>query len=590
VSVASGPPPPADVQAGWCAVLVDEWARAGVRRAVVCPGSRSTPLALALARHRAVALDVRLDERSAAFFALGASVASGRPVVVCTTSGTAAAELHPAVVEAHHAGVPLLVCTADRPPELHGVGAPQTIDQHGLFARAVRHAADLGPAEWDRRDTWRSVAARLVAEACGGPRGPGPVHVNLALREPLLGEPPALPPGRPDGRPWHAVAATGEGAPARVGAPGGAGWAARLGGRRGVIVAGAGAGDPEAVFALADALGWPLLADPTSGCRRARPGVVGAADALLRVPALAEALRPDAVVRLGAPWASKVLAGWLDASGAATQVVVDPWWRWADPGRGATDMVRVDPATWCAAVAAEVGAGRTAVPGGDWRARWAEADAAAWEAVDRWCAGSGRMSEPALARAVAASVPPEGLLVVSSSMPVRDLEWFVAPGERVPRVIANRGANGIDGVVSTAVGASADGTPVVALVGDLAFLHDLTAWVRPAGHDPDCTVVVADNGGGGIFSFLPQADALAEGPFERLFATPQAVDVAAVAAGLGLPVEDVDTVAALTGALEPSRRGGLRVVRARLPGAAAHVDALAEIHAAVAEAVTAQAR
>jgi len=587
----AGSPSPADVQAGWCAVLVDEWVRSGVRRAVVCPGSRSTPLTLALARHPAIALDVRLDERSAGFFALGAALESGRPVVVCTTSGTAAAELHAAVVEAHHAGVALIVCTADRPPELHGVGAPQTIDQHALYGTAVRDAIDLAPAEWSQRATWRSLASRIAAEACAGPRGPGPVHVNVALREPLLGAPAPSPPGRRDGRPWHQPPSTAGDVAGGAEAADPGEWAARLAGRRGVIVAGAGAGDAAAVFALADALGWPVLADPLSRCRLARAGVVGAADALLRVPALAGALRPEAVVRLGSPWASKVLAGWLDGCGAAVQVVVDPWWRWLDPGRVGTDQVRSDPGRWCRAVAGSLGAAGTgsAQPDAAWRSRWAAADAAAWSAIERWCAASAQLSEPAVARAVAASVPAEGLLVVSSSMPVRDVEWFAAPGDPAPRVLANRGANGIDGVVSTALGAAAGGVPVVALVGDLAFLHDLGAWVRPAGSDPDCTVVVADNGGGGIFSFLPQAQALDADEFERLFTTPQAVDVAAAAAGLGVPVEDVDTLGALSDALLPSRRGGPRVVRVRLPGADAHVEALAEIHAAVAEAVAALA-
>ncbi|HUO48517.1 MAG TPA: 2-succinyl-5-enolpyruvyl-6-hydroxy-3-cyclohexene-1-carboxylic-acid synthase [Acidimicrobiales bacterium] len=586
---AGGPPAPADVQAAWCAALVDEWARAGVRRAVVCPGSRSTPLALALARHRAVEVDVRLDERSAGFVALGGALGSGRPVVVCTTSGTAAAELHAAVVEARHAGVPLLVCTADRPPELQGVGAPQTIDQRRLYAGAVRAEADLGPPDWAQRATWRSVASRLAAEACAGPSGPGPVHVNLALREPLLASttgsvPSLVPPGRPDGAPWHRVGPLADaGAAEDAGTAASAGWGARLAGRRGVIVAGAGAGDPEAVFALADALDWPVLADPMSRCRLDRPGVVGAADALLRVDGLAASLVPEVVVRLGSPWASKVLAAWL-AAGEQEQVLVDPFWRWQDPGRTATHVVRADPTRWCASVAAELEGGATR-PDAAWRHRWTQLDAAAWEAIGRCCDGRDTVDEPGLARAVGSAVPADGTLVVSSSMPVRDLEWFAPPRRDAPRVLANRGANGIDGVVSTSMGvATATGAPVLALVGDLAFLHDLTAWVRPAGAEPDCTVVVADNGGGGIFSFLPQADALAEAEFERLFATPQVVDVVAVATGLGVPVADVDTPAALAHALSGVVGGGLRVVRVRLPAPRSHVDALATIHAAVAAA------
>jgi 2-succinyl-5-enolpyruvyl-6-hydroxy-3-cyclohexene-1-carboxylate synthase len=603
VSVASdgaepleGAPAPQDVQAAWCAVLADEWARAGVRHAVACPGSRSTPMVLALARHPSITLDVRLDERAAGFYALGIALGSGQPVAVCTTSGTAAAELHAAVVEAHHAGVPLLVVTADRPPELHGVGAPQTIDQRALYGTAVRHAADLAPAQWAQRASWRSLASRLAAEACTGPMGPGPVHVNLALREPLVGEAPPLPPGRPGAAPWHRVVGPTEaggaaGTAGTAGAVAGDAWVRRLVGRRGVVVAGAAAGEPDAVFALADALGWPVLADPASGCRRSRPGVVGAADALLRVPSVAAALAPEVVVRLGAPWASKVLAGWLDA-GPAEQVVVDPYWRWPDPGRHASDLVRADPTRWCAGLAAALGPAGAAVPADGWRARWSALDAAAWEAIAASCAGGdggaggGDLSEPVVARAAAAAVPEGGVLVVSSSMPVRDVEWFVAPSPAPARVVANRGANGIDGVVSSALGVARTGVPVVALVGDLAFLHDLTAWVRPRDADaPDCTVVVADNGGGGIFSFLPQAGVLAEQEFDRLFATPQAVDVAGAAAGLGVAVQDVASPAELDGALLGVSGGGLRVVRARVPGADAHVATLARLHAAVADAV-----
>jgi 2-succinyl-5-enolpyruvyl-6-hydroxy-3-cyclohexene-1-carboxylate synthase len=594
-AVAVGPEPaPEDVQAAWCAVLVDEWARAGVQRAVVCPGSRSTPLALALARHPSITVDVRLDERAAGFFALGMALGARRPVVVCTTSGTAAAELHPAVVESHHTGVPLLVCTADRPPELHDVGAPQTVDQRGLYGRAVRHGAELAPAQWAQRGSWRSQASRLVAEACGGPTGPGPVHVNLALREPLLGKVPPLPPGRADGAPWHHVGSPPADAAEAAGVrdvDGADEWVRRLAGRRGVLVVGAGAGDPGAVLALSDALGWPVVADAASGCRLSRPGVVGAADALLRVPAVAAAMAPEVVVRLGTPWASKVLAGWL-AAGPPDQVVIDPYWRWPDPGRTASVLVRADPTRWCAGLAAALGAAGQGAVDGDWRARWSALDAAAWRAIGACCEGEGEgdvVSEPVLARAVAAAVPEGGVLVVSSSMPVRDVEWFVAPSAAPPRVVANRGANGIDGVVSTALGVARSGAPVVALVGDLAFLHDLTAWVRPRSGDADghqdCAVVVADNGGGGIFSFLPQAGALAAREFEQLFTTPQAVDVAAAAAGLGVPVQDVASQTALAGALVGVRGGGLRVVRVRTPGTDAHVATLARIHAAVADAV-----
>jgi 2-succinyl-5-enolpyruvyl-6-hydroxy-3-cyclohexene-1-carboxylate synthase len=592
--VTDGSPPrpsPPDIQATWCAVMVDEWVRGGVRRAVVCPGSRSAPLALALARHRDIDVDVRLDERSAAFYALGSAIASGRPVVVCTTSGTAAAELHAAVVEAHHAGVPLVVCTADRPPELHDVGAPQTIDQAGIFGGAARFAVDLGVADWEARASWRAVASRVVAEALAGPSGPGPVHVNVALREPLLGTAVDAPAGRPGGAPWHRATSSGSSGIAEHNGADGTGvdrWVARFARRRGVVVAGAGAGRPDDVFALADVLGWPVLADPLSGCRVRRAGVVGAADGIVRSPQAVRRLRPDTVVCLGAPWASRALATWIESlAPGADQVVVDRWWRWPDPARVAGEVIVADPGAWCRVLAAALGAGAAGVGAPPaWRGAWERVDAAAWAAVGTWCAEAAGVTEPSVARAVAESVPAGGLFVVSSSMPVREVEWFVEPSPSPPRTVANRGANGIDGVVSTALGAAAAGPPVVALVGDLAFLHDLTALVRPAGAEPDCTVVVADNGGGGIFSFLPQAAALAGDEFERLFATPQAVDAAAAAAGLGVPVDDVDDIAGLRRALaEATSRGGVRVVRVRLPDRAKNVALHDEVFDALGAAV-----
>jgi 2-succinyl-5-enolpyruvyl-6-hydroxy-3-cyclohexene-1-carboxylate synthase len=290
----------ADVQAAFCTVLVDEWARAGLTDAVVAPGSRSTPIVIALDAEPRIRIHVVLDERSAGFVALGLALASGRPAVVATTSGTAAVELHPAVVEASHAGVPLIAVTADRPPELHEVGAPQTVEQTGLFGQAVRWAASPGVAEWEACASWRSLGARGVAEAVSGPRGSGPVHYNLAFREPLLGTGArvATPPGRARAAPWHTRAGPSGGkAPTEV-----IELLAAYAGGKGLIVAGAGAagGDPATLVEAGRRLGWPVFADPRSGCRIPAEPVVGAADALLRIPEVA-AWRPDVVLRLGAP-------------------------------------------------------------------------------------------------------------------------------------------------------------------------------------------------------------------------------------------------------------------------------------------------
>jgi 2-succinyl-5-enolpyruvyl-6-hydroxy-3-cyclohexene-1-carboxylate synthase len=600
VSVATGGPESADagaVQATFAATVVDEWVRRGVRAAVVCPGSRSTPLALALAGRPELSLHVRLDERGAGFFAIGLAVATGRPVVVCTTSGTAAAELHPAVVEAHHGRVPLLVCTADRPPELHDVGAPQTIDQHALYGSAVRWAVDPGPPEPGAAGTWRSLADRALAESSDGPAGPGPVHLNLAFREPLVGRPGPLPPGPPG--PTFAPSAA-----RRPPAPGSVAALRALAGRRGVVVAGAGAGRPAAVLALARALGWPLLADPRSGCRSTEAEVVAAPDAFLRDPVVAAALGPEAVVVLGSPWSSKVLAGWLAAAAGsgADVVAVDPWWRWVDPDRVVGLTLRDDPTSLVDAVLSTAGALHPA-PGG-WLRRWQAVEAAAQRAVDAALGlADGRpidrgapLTEPLIGRLLLGLVPDGTRVVAASSMPVRDLEWFSAPLDRPPPVHANRGANGIDGVCSTALGMAAAGDDVIGLVGDLAFLHDVSALVGPATAGPgaagpgSCTIVVVDNGGGGIFSFLPQAAALAPERFEALFGTPQAPDVASVAGGFGVPTDDVGTLAELESSLGALvGRVPLGVVRARVPDRRANVALHDGVVAAVASAARAAA-
>lgn len=556
------------VQATFAATLADEWVRAGITDAVVCPGSRGTPLVLALAQRDELRVHVRLDERGAGFFALGIALATGRPVVVSVTSGTAAAELHPAVVEAHHARVPLIVCTADRPPELHGVGAPQTIDQVGLYGPALRWAADPGVADPACASSWRSLAARAVAEASGGPQGPGPVHLNLAFREPLVGLPGPLPPGRPAGSPWHRVA----GAP---GTPALLPWATG----RGVLLAGAGAGPADALVDLAAHLGWPLLADPRSGCRRSDPHVVAAADAIAR--AAPPLLRPELVVRLGAPWASKALPSFLAGADA---VVVDPWWRWQDPGHDALVVHRASPQSFVEAALA------LAPPDGGsaWLAAWQDAERVAQEAIDAALAG-GDLTEPALARSLLAWVPGDATVVVSSSMPVRDLEWFARPLAAPPRVLANRGANGIDGVVSSALGAAAAGAgPVVAVVGDLAFLHDVGALVTlGAGQVPgSCTIVVVDNGGGGIFELLPQASALERGLFDAVLATPPAVDVVEVARGFGVAVADVAELGTLEEAVRAGTAArGVSVVRARVPPRQANAALHGRVDAAVAGAL-----
>jgi 2-succinyl-5-enolpyruvyl-6-hydroxy-3-cyclohexene-1-carboxylate synthase len=564
-------------QATFASTLVDEWVRAGVTDAVICPGSRSTPMAVALAAR--LRIHVRLDERSAGFFALGLSMANRRPTVICVTSGTAVAELHPAVVEAHQGRVPLIVCTADRPPELHHVGAPQTIDQVGLFTTSTRWAVDPGVPEESAARTWRPLAARAVAEAQAGPLGPGPVHLNLAFREPLVGEPGPLPVGRGPALvgPVDAVGAVSP--MARV-AP----LSEPLRGR-GLLIAGAHAtSDPAHLLLLGTRLGWPVLADPRSGCRVY--GTIAAADAIVRTtPAL-----PETIVLLGAPWLSKALNEYVVAAaeGGARVIGVDPWWQWTDPSAVVAEFHRVSGDSFIAAALAAhddvaVASGATRVDLA-WLETWQAHEKAAQAAIEH--ALGSELSEPRVARTLARyASADEVMLMVSASMPMRDLEWYAQTFDEPPTVMANRGANGIDGVVSTALGIAASGRQTIALLGDLAFLHDVSGLVNMP--DLPCTFVVVDNAGGGIFSFLPQATTFDGPQFELLFGTPPTSDVADVARGFGLAVHEVTTVGELEHALEATALAGSpALIRARVRSRTDNVALHEAINEAVRRAIT----
>lgn len=566
-----------DVNATFCATLVDEWARAGVRHAVVCPGSRSTPMALALAADGRLQVHVHHDERSGGFMALGLGRVTRYPAVVLTTSGTAAVELHPAVVEAHLDRVPLIAVTADRPPELRDVGAPQTVDQTYLYGRAVRWFADPGSPDIAVSHTWRGLGSRVVAEATGSPAGP--VHLNLPFREPLVGSALAGPAGRPGDAPWHQGLGRREAGAADVRAT----VDVLRPARNGVIVAGDGVTDPMGVLALAEAIGWPVLADPRSGCRVDRPNVVAHADALLRVDGPLR--RAEAVVRFGAPPASKVVAQWL-ASLAGPQVLVDRDGSWLDPDRTASLVVAAEPGTFARQLAALAPSQVAAPP--EWMEMWRRADDAAEGAFVVALDGTGPVSEPGVARAVAVAVPAGGALVVSSSMPVRDVEWFAGTRDGLT-VHANRGANGIDGVVSTAVGVALTGAPTLLLIGDVALLHDGNGLLGLSRRGVDLVIVVVDNDGGGIFSFLPQASSLEHDRFEKLFGTPHGVDLAQLVAAHDLFFRTIDDAAdvgpAAVSALADGGVHVLRVVTDRATNVAVHE----RLYAAVAEAMSALA-
>lgn len=545
-------PTAGDVAYACSSLLVDELARAGVSDACVSPGSRSTPIALALARHGGLRVHVHLDERSAAFFALGSSRATGRPTAVVCTSGTAAANLFPAVVEASLAAVPLVVLTADRPPEHRHTGANQTVDQIKMYGGFVRWFAEAGVPEArpGAARYWRSLGARAAGTATGRP--PGPVHLNLPFREPLVptGAAVELGPdaeGRAGGSPWERHT----GGVAMAGPEDVAALAEVIeASERGAIVAGALDGDAESVPELAERTGWPLLAEPGSGLRRP-PTALAAGQALLTAQGFASAHRPDVVVQLGGSPTTRATQSFLAA--ARRVIVVDPNGMRPDPDRVSSWTLRADPAPLAGALLGRV----RPRPESAWLASWRDADAAARRAVDALLDSWDEPFEGRVARDLAAAVPEGSALVVASSMPVRDLDEFMAPRAGL-RVMANRGASGIDGFVSTVLGVAASGVPTYALAGDLSVVHDAGAVLWAARRGADAVIVVVNNNGGGIFSFLPQAG-LPE--HDALFATPHDLQFSALAEAAGVGHARADRSGDLMPAVErAASRGGVWLI------------------------------
>jgi 2-succinyl-5-enolpyruvyl-6-hydroxy-3-cyclohexene-1-carboxylate synthase len=542
-------------------VLVDELARGGVTEAVIAPGSRSAPLAIAFAEHPRIRLHVRIDERSAAFLGLGLAKASSNPVPVVCTSGTAAANFHPAVLEASHSQVGLVVLTSDRPPELRGTGANQTVDQTKLYGDAVRFFTEFGIAEArpGMAAYWRSVICRALSAA----KGKGPVHLNVPFREPLLPDSadeawPEPLDGRSDGRPWtddlRSVSAIVDPVVKLADLP-----------ERGILVAADGAVAPERAVAFAEAAGWPIFAEPMSGARFG-PNAVTTYSQLVAISDVADRYCPDVIITVGKPGLAKAL---LALYPQVPHLVVDPCAHWADPTRTATRVIHALPVLDC-----------TRHPS-DWLAAWQRMELAARDELERILGREHDLSELRLAWEMADLVGANALFFVGSSMPVRCLDLAMRAGEG-PWVLANRGVSGIDGCVSTAVGAAlahqvAGGGPAVAMLGDLALIHDQNGLVIGPGEPrPDLTVVVVNNDGGGIFSFLPYAGMA---KFEKLFGTPHGVDFAHMAAASGWDFQRVTIADELPGAL---KGGGTRLVEVRTDR-----QASALLHTRVREALSA---
>ena len=558
--------------ATFCATIVDEWVRLGVTHAVVSPGSRSTPMAIALSSNPKIALHVFHDERSASFAALGIGLQSGVPAVLLCTSGTAAAQFFAAVIEANYAHVPMLVCTADRPPELQGVGAPQTINQTNLYGNFVRKFIDVGVADDTKASKWRTVARDAFSASVGVNRGP--CHVNFPFREPLVGVAEALP-------------AADSHSPVRMSADVATASERKklslaLRAERGLIIAGNGIDQSRFILDLAAKLNWPVVADPRSNCRVAPESSHGAtivtcADVMMRHQPTAESLKPAVVIRVGDPPVSKVVNQWLARCGAE-QIAVTQQPTLIDPDKIVTTHIVGS----FNELFMEMSRGTQVKPESEWISEWKLRERKARTALDSQFSNSNQLTEPLSAVTVSESLEPGSNLVVSSSMPVRDLEWF-APARDGVRVFSNRGVNGIDGVVSTAVGvALSSRAPTALLIGDIAMLHDSNGLLNLIRRDVQMKIIVVDNEGGGIFSFLPQAESLEGSQFEQLFGTPHSVDFESLAKTHGIPFAWATTTDELRRKLGNS---GTSIIGVRTDRKL-NVDHHNALYAAVAEALT----
>jgi 2-succinyl-5-enolpyruvyl-6-hydroxy-3-cyclohexene-1-carboxylate synthase len=546
--------------------LVDELARCGMQHACTSPGSRNTPIVLTLARQQRLQTWSHVDERCSGFFALGAARASGKPVAITCTSGTAAANLMPAVIEAHEAGVPLILLTADRPPELRDIGAGQTIDQLKLYGAAVKWFFEVGVQEASaERMRWiRSLACRAYWTALDG--HPGPVHLNIPLREPLLLDEPLQNHepgggGRANGMPW---------VERQRPAPIFAHAAHRdLDPPRALVVAGDLGGDVELgrrLAAAASEANIPLLADPLSGARSGGAAIAHW-DLILRDPQTTAALVPEVVYRIGELPTSKPLRSWLASLDDAKHVHFAPDEHWSDPvSRDSARIVQplsdaLGTLSW-----------QLQHDNSDWLDRWLRADSVVAHAISGPLSDAG-LCEPAVATALGQFLPPTATLFVGASMPIRDVEEFFPALNEPPRVLANRGANGIDGTVSSAFGvAAASEGRVVLLTGDVTLAHDLGGLLTARRTALNLTIVLINNDGGGIFNFLTVAKET--DIFEPQVATPTGLDFSVAAELFGCAYELVDEIdsfaEALIGAISAEQTTIIEVKTERTANRALH--------------------
>ncbi|WP_163101132.1 2-succinyl-5-enolpyruvyl-6-hydroxy-3-cyclohexene-1-carboxylic-acid synthase [Peribacillus alkalitolerans] len=505
----------------YASAFIDELTKVNVKHAVVSPGSRSTPLALLLAMHPGIKIHVNVDERSAGFFALGLAKALGEPVALLCTSGTAAANYYPAIIEASYSRVPLIVLTADRPHELRDVGAPQAIDQIHLYGKHVKWFSEMALPEKSEEIVRyaRTVSARAAATAIQAPAGP--VHLNFPLREPLvpyLDDPKLF----QYGTHWNEMSVT-----------------VRNGNKqleemeykklsslfrkkqKGVIVCGyIEKAFTEEICGLSEKLGYPILADPLSQLRsgyHSKANVVDTYDTFLRFPDIAEELVPDVIIRFGAMPISKSLTQFLKKQTHAQHIVVDAGSGWREPTGVATHILYCDNALFCKGINKEIN-GPTEF---EWLNKWKDLNVITKSGLDS-IRDDDSLNEGKLVTVMQEIMPDQSTLFVGNSMPIRDVDTFFHNHDKTIQIYANRGANGIDGLVSTALGVSSVNNDTVLLLGDLSFFHDMNGLLSAKMNGQDLIIVIVNNDGGGIFSFLPQSSE--KDYFEQLFGTPHGMD------------------------------------------------------------------
>ncbi|WML30375.1 2-succinyl-5-enolpyruvyl-6-hydroxy-3-cyclohexene-1-carboxylic-acid synthase [Neobacillus sp. OS1-32] len=499
----------------YLAAFVAELVHSGISDVVVSPGSRSTPMAMVMAEHPNLKVHIHVDERSAAFFALGIAKITNRPVAILCTSGTAAANYFPAIVEAHYARVPLLVLTADRPPELREIGAPQAIDQIHLYGHHVKWFAEMALPEKsvDMIRYARTVCSRAIAIADKAPAGP--VHLNFPFREPLI---PQLDENlfrlteRPQGyvKVHSGELLMGDGHFQQV--------AARVDNRRGIIVCGNIADErfANAVTMLAEVLKFPILADPLSQLRSGKhelKNIIDTYDTFLRNEEAKSFLKPEVIIRFGAMPVSKALTFFIKENPEADQFVIDGGGDWRDPAVLSTDMIFCQETSFCEKLLPYVKGNASPQYLNDWQ----QVNTVTKESMTKVCELP-ELSEGKLFYQLAELLPEEATLFVGNSMPIRDLDSFFLTNRKNIKVMANRGANGIDGTVSTALGAALYAKSMYLVLGDLTFFHDLNGLLAAKRFNIDIHIILVNNNGGGIFSFLPQAEHPKH--FELLFGTP----------------------------------------------------------------------